>query len=65
MDELQKYTAFWKINNEFNTWNEFFIVFIHDLTINSSVLIYWTKNMSANYENGKDIISLLALKANQ
>lgn len=44
MDELQKYITSQQINDVLNTWNKPSIASVHNLSINSLVLVYQEGN---------------------
>ena len=46
IDEIQRFTASRQINDALNAYIGSFIVFMHDLSINLSILIYCKRNAS-------------------
>lgn len=43
LDKVQKYTASQQINDTLNICNRTFTIFVHDLSINSIILVYQKK----------------------
>jgi hypothetical protein len=58
MKEVRKFVAIHQLNDALNTWNDSFIILIHNLSLNFSVLVFREKNNDQS-ESWKDSFKLL------